>query len=179
LSRKSAPRPPPNCSRYVDVALAYARDVQSGEQPACRFVRIACETFLQDYTGAVAGEGPWGFSATLAHDAMAFAEALPNIKGPAAGKPIELMLWQALLFAAVFGFTEKGTDTRRYRQAIVFVLKGNGKTTIAAPLSIYLTFCDGEGVPKAMRQPPRAIRHGSCLTPRRTCCGRHRGLLAK
>ena len=55
------------------------------------------------------------------------------------------MPWQTLLFTAVFGFTEMGTDTRRYRQAVVFVPKGNGKTTVAAPLSIYLTFADGEG----------------------------------
>jgi phage terminase large subunit-like protein len=127
------------------MALDYARAVQSGEQPACRYIRIACETFLQDYVRAVAGEGPWGFDAALAHDAMAFAEALPNIKGPSAGKPLDLMPWQTLLFTAVFGFTEMGTDTRRYRQAVVFVPKGNGKTTVAAPLSIYLTFADGEG----------------------------------
>jgi phage terminase large subunit-like protein len=122
-----------------------ARAVQSGAQPACRYVRIACEIVLQDYARAIAGEGPWGFNAALAHDAMAFAEALPNIKGPAAGRSLELMPWQTLLFAAVFGFTEKGTDTRRYRQAVVYVPKGNGKTTVATPLSIYLTFADGEG----------------------------------
>jgi phage terminase large subunit-like protein len=132
-------------SRYVDTALDYARAVLSGEQPACRYIRIACESFLQDYAEALAGEGPWGFDAALAHDAMAFAEALPNIKGPCAGKPLELMPWQTLLFTAVFGFTEMGTETRRYRQAVVFVPKGNGKTTVAAPLSIYLTFADGEG----------------------------------
>jgi phage terminase large subunit-like protein len=127
------------------MALDYARAVQSGEQPACRYIRIACETFLLDYARAVTGDGPWGFDAALAHDAMAFAEALPNIKGPSAGKPLDLMPWQTLLFTAVFGFTEMGTDTRRYRQAVVFVPKGNGKTTVAAPLSIYLTFADGEG----------------------------------
>ena len=87
-------------SRYVDMALDYARAVQSGEQPACRYVRIACETFLQDYARAVASDGPWGFDAALAHDAMAFAEALPNIKGPSAGKTTR---FDALADAAVHG----------------------------------------------------------------------------
>lgn len=127
------------------MALDYARRVNEGEQPVCRYVRMACETFLQDYARAVAGDGPWRFNATLGHDAMAFAVTLPNTKGPCAGQAIELMPWQALLFAALFGFVERGTDTRRYRQAVVFVPKGNGKTTIAAPLSIYMTFVDGEG----------------------------------
>ena len=34
---------------------------------------------------------------------------------------------------------------RRFRQAVVFVPKGNGKTTISAPLAMYLTFGEGEG----------------------------------
>src|SRR5271165_1150288 len=127
------------------MALDYARRVRDGELPACRYVRIACETFLADYARAIAGEGPWEFDDALAHDAMSFAVTLPNTKGPYAGHAIELMPWQALLFAALFGFVERGTDTRRYRQAVVFVPKGNGKTTIAAPLSIYMTFVDGEG----------------------------------
>jgi phage terminase large subunit-like protein len=58
---------------------------------------------------------------------------------------IKLMPWQTILFAALFGLVEKGTDTRRYRQAVVYVPKGNGKTTVAAPLALYLTFADGEG----------------------------------
>jgi phage terminase large subunit-like protein len=147
LSRKPAQRraPEPARSHYVTTALDYTHRVQSGEQPASRHVRIACEAFLQDYARAIAGDGPWGFRADLAHDAMAFAEALPNIKGPAAGQPIRLMPWQTMLFAALFGFVERGTDTRRYRQAVVFVPKGNGKTTVAAPLALYLTFADGEG----------------------------------
>ena len=39
----------------------------------------------------------------------------------------------------------RGTSTRRFRQGCVFVPKGNGKTTVAAPLGLYLTFGEGEG----------------------------------
>jgi phage terminase large subunit-like protein len=127
------------------MALDYARRVRDSEQPACHYVRIACETFLQDYASAISGEGPWDFRADLVDDAAAFTQALPNIKGPLAGQPLQLMPWQALLFAAVFGLVERGTDTRRYRQAVVFVGKGNGKTAMSAPIALYLTFADGEG----------------------------------
>ena len=127
------------------MALDYARQVCDGEQAVCRYVRIACETFRQDYARAISGEGPWDFRADLVDDAAAFAQALPNIKGPLAGQPLQLMPWQALLFAAVFGLVERDTDTRRYRQAVVFVGKGNGKTAMSAPIALYLTFADGEG----------------------------------
>jgi hypothetical protein len=55
------------------MALDYATRVRDGQRAACRYVRIACETFLQDYSRALEGKGPWAFDATLAHDAMAFA----------------------------------------------------------------------------------------------------------
>ncbi|WP_431266892.1 terminase large subunit domain-containing protein [Dankookia sp. P2] len=45
----------------------------------------------------------------------------------------------------LFGFVERGTTTRRFRQGVIYVPRGNGKTTIAAPIALYLTFVDGEG----------------------------------
>jgi phage terminase large subunit-like protein len=76
---------------------------------------------------------------------MYFASRMRNIKGPDADKPIELMAWQKLAYANIFGFVERGTETRRFRQGVVFVPKGNGKTTISAPLALYITFGEGEG----------------------------------
>ena len=70
---------------------------------------------------------------------------MPNIKGPEAGRPLRLMPWQRFVFANLFGFVERGTTTRRFRQAVIFVPRGNGKTSIAAPLALYLSFLDGEG----------------------------------
>jgi phage terminase large subunit-like protein len=159
------------------MALDYARQVCDGEQAVCHYVRIACETFRQDYARAISGEGPWDFRADLVDDAAAFAQALPNIKGPLAGQPLQLMPWQALLFAAVFGLVERDTDTRRYRQAVVFVGKGNGKTAMSAPIALYLTFADGEGGAEGYAAATtRDPKRGSCSMPHSTCCARRRGL---
>ena len=106
-------------SHYVEAALSYSRAVCSGEQPACRYIKLACEGFLQDHAAATSGIGPWGFSSALVDDACAFAEMLPNVKGPETGKLIALMGWQCLVFASIFGFVERGTNFRRYRQARV------------------------------------------------------------
>ena len=70
---------------------------------------------------------------------------MSNIKGPVAGRPLRLMPWQRLVFANLLGFVERGTTTRRFRQAVIFVPRGDGKTSIAAPLARYLSFLDGEG----------------------------------
>jgi phage terminase large subunit-like protein len=129
----------------VQAGIDYARQVLSGEIPACQLVHRAAERFFADLAAAEAGQGKWGWRPDLAERALAFASHMPNIKGPEAGKPLRVMPWQAFVFANIFGFVAAGTTLRRYRQAVVFVPRGNGKTSIAAPIALYLTFVDGEG----------------------------------
>ncbi|MBL6459393.1 terminase large subunit [Belnapia sp. T6] len=117
----------------------------AGRAPAGQIARLACERFLRDKAAADAGHGPWAFDGDLVEAALLFAGQMPNIKGPEAGQPLRLMPWQKLVFANLFGFVERGTTTRRFRQAVVYVPRGNGKTTIAAPIGLYLTFVEGEG----------------------------------
>jgi phage terminase large subunit-like protein len=139
------PPDPRNLCPGVAAAVAYAEAVVEGEIPACQYVRQAAERFLADKAAAERGTGSWAFRADLAEAAMLFAEQLPNIKGPEAGSPLRLMRWQRFVFANLFGFVERGTTTRRFRQAVVYVPRGNGKTTFAAPIALYLTFIEGEG----------------------------------
>jgi phage terminase large subunit-like protein len=137
----------PQADPHPGVAEArhYARAVAAGEIPAGHLVRLACMRFLDDLARTEAGEGLWAFRADLAEAAMLFAGLLPNIKGPEAGQPLRLMPWQRLVFANLFGFVERGTTARRFRQGVIYVPRGNGKTTLAAPIALYLTFVDGEG----------------------------------
>jgi phage terminase large subunit-like protein len=129
----------------VEAAVQYAKDVVAGDLIACVLTRLACQRFLNDLEAAGIGESQWEFRPDLAERPMLFASLLSNIKGPEAGKPLRLMPWQRLIFANIFGFVERGTDTRRFRQGLVWVPRGNGKTTLAAPIALYLTFVDGEG----------------------------------
>jgi phage terminase large subunit-like protein len=129
----------------VAAAVAYCHDVLSGGVPACRLVHLTCSRFLTDLDLAQTGQGAWEFRPDLAERAMLFAGLMPNIKGPEAGRLLRLMPWQRLVFANLFGFVERGTTARRFRQGVIFVPRGNGKTSIAAPLALYLSFLDGEG----------------------------------
>lgn len=129
----------------VATAIAYARGVVDETILAGRFVRLACERFLRDLEAADAGISPWVFRPDLAEAPMVFAGVLPNIKGPRAGQPLELMAWQCFIYANLFGFYERDANSRRFRQAVVYVPRGNGKTTVVAPASLYLTFVESEG----------------------------------
>jgi phage terminase large subunit-like protein len=130
---------------HVQIAIDYAGAVLAGKIAACIYVRQACDRFLKDIRAAQRNDSVWDFRPHIAEAAMMFAEWLPNIKGPKAGQLLELMPWQCFVFANLFGFYERGTDARRFRQGVVFVPRGNGKTSMAAPAVLYMTFMENEG----------------------------------
>lgn len=130
---------------FVPDALGYARAVADLQIPASLDARLACERFIRDHAETRRRSGEWLFDDEAATRAMLFATQMPNIKGPEAGKNIVLMPWQKFAYANIFGFRERATGARRFRQGVVYVPKGNGKTTISAPLAMYMTFGEDEG----------------------------------
>ena len=156
---------------FIADALTYAKKTADDPSAASLHARLACERFLRDYAEARKKSSRWSFDELAATRAMVFAEQMPNIKGPLAGQPISLMDWQKFVYANIFGFKERDTGTRRFRQGIVYVPKGNGKTTISAPLAMFLTFGENEGGAEATRRRLRAIRLVFFLTPRKTWSG--------
>ncbi len=69
-------------------------------------------------------------------------------KGKWGGKPVILELWQKAATAALFGFVNKETGFREYRQMILIVGRKNGKSTWASCLGLYLLIADGEAGPE-------------------------------
>lgn len=69
-------------------------------------------------------------------------------KGKWGGKPVILELWQKAATAALFGFIDKKTRLRQYRQLILIIARKNGKSTWATCLGLYLLIADGEAGPE-------------------------------
>lgn len=135
----------PELRALGDDAIRYADQIAARPERASFHARLAAERFLRDLEEARHDGSQWAFRGELADRAMLFAQQMPNIKGPEASKPIRLMDWQKFIYANLFGFVEREGGARRFRQAVVYVPRGNGKTTISAPLAMYLTFGEGEG----------------------------------
>ena len=72
-----------------------------------------------------------------------FPECLCHVKGRLAGKPFKLELWQKGVIANLFGW-KRPDGTRRYREALLYVARKNGKTTLAAGIVLCILFIDGE-----------------------------------
>lgn len=130
---------------HVDMAKQYANDVVSGEQIACKWIRLACERFLNDLEKAK-GDWPYRLDPEKAEKACRFMERFPHVKGRwAAKKELFVMRpWQAFYYVNIFGFVHKTTGFRRFRKARLYVPRKAGKSLMAAPLGLYMLTADGE-----------------------------------
>ncbi len=72
-----------------------------------------------------------------------FPDCLVHVKGPLAGRPFEIEIWEKAILANLFGW--KCPDgTRRYREAFIMLPRKNGKTAFCAGIILCVMLCDGE-----------------------------------
>lgn len=65
-------------------------------------------------------------------------------KGEWAGKPVILELFQKAYISALFGFIDKDTGLRRYKESMFYVSRKNGKSTMLSGIAAYMLVADGE-----------------------------------
>lgn len=123
-------------------AEQYAEDVRSGKQIACHWVQQAVERYYRDLDNAV--EKGWYFDRQAAERAINFVEKCKHIKGEFANHHIQLEPWQCFCIWNLFGFRMASNGFRRFRKSYISVAKKNGKTTLAAPISLYMGIADKE-----------------------------------
>jgi len=102
-------------------------------------------SFLNKITGELE-EHTYVFDEKKATRPVRFIEKyLKQSKGVWNGKPLKLELFQKAFIEALFGFVDKDTGLRKYRKAILFVARKNGKSVLASAIGIYMTMADNEG----------------------------------
>ena len=85
------------------------------------------------------------FDENLATRPIKFIELFcKHSKGKWGGKPVILELWQKAFIEALFGFVDEETRLRKYKKAVLFVGRKNGKSTLASGLALYMLTKDGE-----------------------------------
>lgn len=72
-----------------------------------------------------------------------FPDCLHHVKGKLAGQPFKLTMWEKSFVANLFGW-KRADGTRRYREALLYIPRKNGKTTLCAGIVLLLLFADGE-----------------------------------
>ena len=65
------------------------------------------------------------------------------MKGELARRPLTLQDWQKAIVLNLFGWM-RPNGSRRYREALLFIPRKNGKSLLTAAIGLYLFFCDRE-----------------------------------
>ena len=132
--------------KYYHAARDYAKRVVSGDadEPACKWVRLACQRQINDLEKQGTEGWRWRFDQERAWRICYFVEQLPHVKGRWNSKTIVLQPWQCFLLTTLFGWVDSETGLRRFRKALIVVPRKNAKTTIAAGVGLYMLAPDGE-----------------------------------
>ena len=127
----------------MNYIAAYNEQLNSGKIVASRrvksvYARLAAAT--ADTTGQ------YIFDEARAERPIAFIERFcKHSKGEWAGRGISLELFQKAYIQALFGFIDRETGCRQYRESFFLVGRKNGKSTLLAGLALYMLTSDGEG----------------------------------
>lgn len=124
-------------------ARRYAHDVLSGRIVACHKVILACRRFEADLERMRDPAYLWIFDENKAGRPVEFME---RFLSPTKGRyeRMDLLGWECFAVCNIFGWVSRETGFRRFREALIYVGSGNGKSTLMAGLSAFLSSKDGE-----------------------------------
>lgn len=121
----------------------YALGAVNGEDIRCEKTIQACRRFLEDLQKSKSPDYPWEFDEDLAGRPGRFIESfLSPTKGDY--DSMHLMDWQCFCECQLYGWVDKKTRLRRYREGLILVGTGNGKSTLLAGNATYAACKDGE-----------------------------------
>ena len=117
--------------------LEYIREVTSGKVPVCKMVKLAVKRHVSDLKKSKAGTFPYYFDQKKAQSAIIFFSLLVHTKGKLAGQKLKPEPWQQFIIAMIYGWRRVDNNKRRFRKAYIQVARKNGKSFLAAGVSLY------------------------------------------
>jgi phage terminase large subunit-like protein len=137
--------------------LAYYQAIQDGTVLVGRWVKL----FYQYIVNGLE-KSSFFFSPKKAKVAIKFIEAFcRHHEGELAPQLIKLELWQRALISVLFGIMDKDGN-RQFREAFIVMGRKNGKTLLAAAISCYCAFLDGEYGGRIYFAAPKLKQAGLC-----------------
>lgn len=138
--------------------LAYYQAIRDGSVMVGRWIEAW-------YTYIVQGleRGEFYFDPKLANRAIRFIETFcRHHEGALAPGMIILELWQKALISVLFGVVDE-SGARQFREVLIVMGRKNGKTLLAAAISVYCAFMDGEYGARIYFAAPKLEQAGLCF----------------
>lgn len=124
-------------------AYKFAEDVLAGKIVSGKKRKQACQRFLDELVKSEQKDYPWKFDIKKAYLPIDFME---RFLIPTKGDYDKLVLqpWQHFVEANLYGWVDKKTGYRRFREGLILVGSGNGKSTMVVGNAVYMLSVDGE-----------------------------------
>ena len=119
----------------------YFNKMQSGEIIVCKKIYKTYEKLVNDLYSPYKN---YVFDDWKAYRCIDFIEKFCMTSTGKLGEKLQLQLFQKAMLEAVFGFVDKDTGCRRYKEVLDIVARKNGKTTLLGGINNYMTLADGE-----------------------------------
>lgn len=124
-------------------AYKFAEDVLSGKIISGKKRKQACQRFIDDLEKSEQKDFPWKFDIKKAYRPIDFMERfLVPTKGDY--DKMTLQPWQHFVEIQLYGWVDKKTGYRRFREGLILVGSGNGKSTMVVGNAVYMLSVDGE-----------------------------------
>lgn len=128
----------------MNYVLVYWEAIESGKVITSRRARAVYERLAREIREPAA-DSPYYFDEEAGERPILFAERFCKQSQGVIGAPLQLELFQKAYIQALFGFLERETGFRRYRETMFLVGRKNGKSTLLAAIALYLLVADYEG----------------------------------
>lgn len=126
----------------VNYVRQYVRAIRAGTVTVPQPVRQVYERLDAEAADKAC---PYRFSAKLGDHAIRFIETFcRHYEGEHAGQLVKLELWEKAFIQTLFGWVDKKTRLRRFREFFLLVARKNGKSFLSACIMVYMLVADGE-----------------------------------
>lgn len=126
----------------VNYVRRYVRAIRAGTVTVSQPVRQVYERLDAEAADKAC---PYRFSAKLGDHAIRFIETFcRHYEGEHAGQLVKLELWEKAFIQTLFGWVDKKTRLRRFREFFLLVARKNGKSFLSACIMVYMLVADGE-----------------------------------
>ena len=128
----------------MNYVLEYWEEIKKGSVVVSKRVRAVYARLAREIERP-AKNSPYYFDEEVGERPILFAERFCKQSQGVIGAPLKLELFQKAYIQALFGFLEKETGYRRFRETMFLVGRKNGKSTLLAAIALYLLIADYEG----------------------------------
>lgn len=122
---------------HFDSVMEYANSIVEGQKIACKMQILGCQRFLRDLKNPAYDFRPRkaDMAINLIESTFVHKQAETLDGHTLVGKPFRLEPFHKFIVYNLLGFYHKGTELRRFQEAMIFIPRKNIKTTFSAALA--------------------------------------------